>query len=63
MERKIGQRSWRKPLATGLIVGTLAGVTLAVLFAPKSGKDTRKQLGGALLKVRDRVTRHHGVRA
>lgn len=29
----------------GAIVGVLAGATLGILFAPRSGKETRKMLG------------------
>ncbi|MBQ4278918.1 MAG: YtxH domain-containing protein [Rikenellaceae bacterium] len=30
------------------IVGALAGASIAMLFAPQSGKDTRKKIKGAM---------------
>lgn len=39
-------------LLTGLIVGGLAGVTAGVLFAPKEGAKTRKELADKVEKIR-----------
>ena len=33
-----------KKLLTGVIVGAAVGAALGILFAPESGKDTRKKL-------------------
>jgi gas vesicle protein len=33
-----------KKLLTGIIVGAAVGAALGILFAPESGKDTRKKL-------------------
>ena len=38
---------------TGVAVGAAAGLAAGVLYAPKSGKETRKQLGEWLKDKRD----------
>ncbi|MBN2164934.1 MAG: YtxH domain-containing protein [Marinilabiliaceae bacterium] len=35
----------------GVIVGALAGATLGILYAPKSGKETRDQLKNKLMDM------------
>ncbi len=52
--------SWGSWLA-GLAVGTVAGLTVAILYAPRSGKETREELVVRLDELRERVdetTRH-----
>ncbi|MDX2060052.1 MAG: YtxH domain-containing protein, partial [Gemmatimonadales bacterium] len=39
----------------GLLVGALLGATVALLFAPAPGHDTRRRLRRRLEDVRDRV--------
>ncbi len=58
MEQKIVRRGSMKPLVTGVIVGAAVGATLGLLFAPKPGKETRKQIGTAVHKVRERFSHH-----
>lgn len=43
-ERRIRERREARNIAAGTIVGTLIGATIGVLFAPKSGKETREDL-------------------
>ena len=45
-------------LLIGLLVGGLAGVVTMLLFAPQSGKQTRDQIEGATIELRDRTTRN-----
>ncbi|MBN1767023.1 MAG: YtxH domain-containing protein [Prolixibacteraceae bacterium] len=47
---------------TGLLVGAAAGAALGLLYAPQSGKETRKQIGqkikemeAELAKLRDKL--------
>jgi len=37
--------------------GALVGATVALLVAPKSGRDTRRQLGGYYETAKDKVSR------
>ena len=39
----------------GILVGGLAGVVIMLLFAPRSGKDTRKQIHEKGIELRDRA--------
>ncbi len=43
-----------RALVTGVAIGLLAGVTIALLLAPQSGTDTRRGLRRRLRKVRRR---------
>ena len=38
----------RHPLAMGLVAGTLAGVGLGLLVAPRRGSETRKRMGNGV---------------
>lgn len=40
----------------GLVIGALAGVAAALLLAPQSGKDTRRQIQEKSIELRDRTT-------
>lgn len=39
----------------GFIVGGLSGVVAALLLAPQSGEETRKQIGEKAIELRDRA--------
>lgn len=45
----------RKGLALGAVIGAVAGVVTGILFAPKSGKETRKDIKDAAVKASDTV--------
>jgi gas vesicle protein len=40
----------------GILIGALAGAATALLLAPQSGKDTRKQIQEKGIELRDRTT-------
>lgn len=40
----------------GMLIGGLAGAAAALLMAPQSGKDTRRQIQEKSIEVRDRTT-------
>ena len=40
----------------GMLIGGLAGAAAALLMAPQSGKDTRKQIQEKSIELRDRTT-------
>ena len=40
----------------GLLIGGLAGAAAALLMAPQSGKDTRRQIQEKSIELRDRTT-------
>jgi gas vesicle protein len=40
----------------GMLIGALAGAAAALLLAPQSGKDTRKQIQEKSIELRDRTT-------
>ena len=40
----------------GMLIGGLAGAAAALLMAPQSGKDTRRQLQEKSIELRDRTT-------
>jgi gas vesicle protein len=44
-----------KGLAVGAAIGAVAGVVTGILFAPKSGKETRKDISDAAHKAKVRV--------
>jgi gas vesicle protein len=41
---------------TGMLIGGLAGAAAALLLAPQSGKDTRRQIQDKSIELRDRTT-------
>ena len=44
-------------LLVGLLIGGLAGAVTMLLWAPRSGRETRKQIRKKGLKLRDRTTK------
>jgi gas vesicle protein len=47
MEDDMAGRKWQGT-ASGLFIGVGVGVAIGILLAPKSGKDTRDQIAGAV---------------
>jgi gas vesicle protein len=45
-----------KPVLGGFLVGSLIGVATALLFAPRSGEETRAEIRGRAVDLRDRTT-------
>jgi gas vesicle protein len=45
-------------LLLGLLIGGLAGVVTMLLFAPQSGKQTRDQIEGKSIELRDRTSKN-----
>src|SRR5215208_7599763 len=45
-----------KPILGGFLVGSVIGVATALLFAPRSGDETRAELRGRAVELRDRTT-------
>jgi gas vesicle protein len=45
-----------KPILGGFLVGSVIGVATALLFAPRSGEETRADIRGRAVDLRDRTT-------
>ena len=45
-----------KPVLGGFLVGSVIGVATALLFAPRSGEETRAEIRGKAFELRDRTT-------
>lgn len=45
-----------KPILGGFLVGSVIGVATALLFAPRSGEQTRAEIRGRAMDLRDRTT-------
>lgn len=45
-----------KPILGGFLVGSAIGVATALLFAPRSGEETRAEIRGKAVDLRDRTT-------
>ena len=45
-----------KPILGGFLVGSVIGVATALLFAPRSGEETRAELRDKAVELRDRTT-------
>src|SRR5687767_1558484 len=45
-----------KPVLGGFLVGSVIGVATALLFAPRSGQETRAEIRGKAFELRDRTT-------
>ena len=43
-------------IVIGMLIGGLAGAAAALLMAPQSGKDTRRQIQEKSIELRDRTT-------
>ncbi len=44
------------PVLGGFLVGSVIGVATALLFAPRSGEETRAEIRGRAIDLRDRTT-------
>jgi gas vesicle protein len=49
------RRTACKNVATGVAIGTLLGITVGVLFAPKSGRETRKAIAEKTVETAEHV--------
>ncbi len=49
------KKSYLKGAATGVALGALAGAVAGILFAPKSGKETREDIAKTLHEIKDKV--------
>ena len=45
-----------KPIIGGFLVGSVIGVATALLFAPRSGEETRAEIRDKAFELRDRTT-------
>ena len=45
-----------KPLLTGFLVGSAVGAATALLFAPRSGEETRAEIRDKAMELRDQAT-------
>src|SRR5687767_3734295 len=45
-----------KPILGGFLVGSVIGVATALLFAPRSGQETRAEIRGKAVELGDRTT-------
>ena len=45
----------------GLLIGGLAGAVIGILFAPKSGKETRQELGEKATDLAERMKEEYEV--
>ena len=56
------QKAACRNLTTGLLIGAFIGVTAGILFAPKSGRETRKEIADktadAVDQLRETVTEY-----
>lgn len=46
-----------KKLITGLAVGAIAGAVAGILFAPKSGKETRADIAKYMHEMKDKISK------
>lgn len=46
-----------KNLMTGLAVGAIAGAVAGILFAPKSGKETRADIAKYMNEMKDKISK------
>lgn len=58
MEERVERRSSLQPFIIGLAAGAVVGGLVALLFAPASGKDTRRKIGDVAYRARERVAGH-----
>jgi gas vesicle protein len=45
-----------KPVLSGFLVGSVIGVATALLFAPRSGEETRMEIRDKAIELRDQAT-------
>lgn len=55
-EHTAGTTSAAKSVFTGFLVGSAIGAVTALLFAPHSGEETRAEIRGKAVELRDRTT-------
>lgn len=55
LERRRSFAASIAPIASGFAAGALAGAAIALLFAPKSGREVRRELKGRASEVTRRV--------
>jgi len=55
LERRRSFAASIAPLASGFAAGALAGAAIALLFAPKAGRETRREIKGRASEVTRRV--------
>jgi gas vesicle protein len=48
--------STTKPVLSGFLVGSVIGVATALLFAPRSGEETRTEIRNKAIELRDQAT-------
>lgn len=48
-------KTYIKGAAAGVAIGALAGAIAGILLAPKSGKETRKDIAQWVLKIKDEI--------
>jgi gas vesicle protein len=45
-----------KPILSGFLVGSMVGAAAALLFAPRSGEETRTEIRDKTIELRDRAS-------
>lgn len=56
LERVLHRNRPVKPIVGGFLVGSVIGVATALLFAPRSGEETRTEIRDKAVELRDRTT-------
>lgn len=56
MEQAHNRTNPAKPVLGGFLVGSVIGVAAALLFAPRAGEETRAEIRGRAIDLRDRTT-------
>lgn len=56
MEQVHHRTSRARPVIGGFLVGSVIGVATALLFAPRSGEETRAEIRDRAVELRDRTT-------
>ena len=56
LERINNRNNPAKPILGGFLVGSVIGVATALLFAPRSGQETRAELRDRAVDLRDRTS-------
>jgi len=53
---EVTRTSVAKPVLTGLVLGGLVGAATMLLYAPRSGQETRAEIQNKAMELRDRTT-------